>query len=193
MDKKITFKTETIRKVPTFKSTWHRMRELVIISLNILYIKDYLQQLERARSKALYLNFPDGPIAVMELNLHARKRSLNKRMKVLLEDLMESKHDQRYTWLQNASSDYVFNIELENACFTKKQLDKGYALFTNVRDVTFALDLRKGSLLIVNDYENDTTDANLRSLEYTAYHDGSVLKYFDIETSDPLPKENLRY
>lgn len=193
MSKKITFDTETIKAVPTFRSTWHRMRELVIISLNILYIKDSLQQLERVRAKAQYMNFPDGPIAIMELNYHARKRSLNKRMKVLLEDLMNSKRDQQYKWLQSAPTDYLFTIDLESACLTKKQLDKGYAIFNNIRDVAFALDLRKGSLLIVDDFESNSLNNNLNSLEYTAYHEGSVLKYFDIEAGDPLSKENLRY
>jgi len=184
MDQKLTFDMVSIRKIPFFKSTWHRMRELVIISLNILHIKDALQQLERTRAKALYMNFSDGPIAVMELNYQTRKRSLNKRMKVLLEDLMNSKRDQ---------TEYAFYVDKDSACFTKKQLDKGYALFTSVLETTFALDLRKGSLLIINNYENESIDTNLRSLEYTAYHDGSVLKYFDINPSNPLPQENLRY
>lgn len=177
--------------MPQFKSTWHRMRELVVLSLNIILIKDTLQQCERMRAKLHYINFSEGPVSVLELELHARKRALNKRVKVLLEDVMNATTFTIPKYKID-STNYTFNIDFEHACLTKKQLDKGYALFNNVRDNTFALNLRNGALLPITNYEQGTPDGNLASLEYTAQHEGSVLKYFDIDSTDPL-KDNLRY
>lgn len=166
-----------------FKSTWHKMRELVILSLNIIYIKNILQQCGRMHEKLEYTGFTSGPVSVIEDNLNRRKHELNKRMKNLLEEIMNSSKDK---------SDFCFNIEQDHACLTKKQLEKGYALYTNIRNVTYALDLRKGALLPILDPESNVEDNNLRSLEYTAHHDGPVYEYFEIDTSDPL-KNNIRY
>ena len=186
-----------------FKSTWHRMKELVIISLNIIYIKDLLQFYERMQYKTSYVYLSIGPIEVMIMDCNQRKHSLNLRMKSLLEDLMNSKRttseNGRTLWGTNSYTEnvcvlnFVFNIPIEHASLTKKQLEKGYAIFNNIQNVTFALNLRNGSLLQIKNYEGDNTiDANLKSLEYTAKHDGAVYKYFDIDQSDPL-KNNIRY
>jgi hypothetical protein len=165
------------------------MRELVILSLNIIYIKDTLQQCERLKAKLQYMNFPTGSISVTEDNLTKRKHELHKRMKELLEDILNSKKD--YKAITDAS-DYTFNIELEHASLTRKQLEKGYALFTNVRNIDYALNLRNGCLLPITMPESSCSDRNLMSLEYTANHDGSVYKYFEIDLADPLTNE-LRY
>jgi hypothetical protein len=160
------------------------MRELVILSLNIIYTKDLLQFSERYCAKLEYLNFQVGPVTVSQQELLRRKHELNKRVKELLEDIMNSRTD---------GSKYLFNIELAHACLTRKQLERGYALFTNIYNVTFALNLRNGALLIIPNPESvDTQGGNLSSLEYTAYHEGSVYKFFDIDVADPL-KGNLRY
>ena len=121
------------------------------------FIKDTLQQCERLRAKLQYINESDGPISIIEQNFQSRKRKLNKRIKIQLEDLMNTK---RATSISN----FVFTVDLDTACLTKKQLDKGYALFNNINDITFALNLRNGSLLIVNNYEDDVIDSNLRAL-----------------------------
>jgi len=170
--------------VPQFKSTWHRMRELVIISLNIIYVKDLMQHCERMKTKTEYLNISTGPIKVLEKDLEYRKRSLNKRMKILLEDLLNSKRDQ---------SEYVFNIDVDHACLTKKQLEKGYALFTNVHDKTFALDIRKGALYPIEFPESNTQERTILFLEYTAKHEGAVYEFFEIDITDPLKNNELRY
>lgn len=167
-----------------FKSTWHKMRELVILSLNIIYIKDTLQSLERLTAKLQYINMTDGPLKVTHDDLQRRKHELNKRMKRLLEELMNSSRD---------DSEFCFNVELEHASFTKKQLEKGYVIFNNIRDVAFALDIRKGSLLPIANPESNVLDPNLASLQYTERHDGPVYKYFEIDTSDPLKNSDLRY
>ena len=161
-----------------FPSTWHKMRELVILSLNIIYIKDILQQSERLKARLIYLNFSEGPIEGVEDMLRVRKRQLNLRMKNLLEEILNSSRD----W-----SLYGFNVDIETASLTRKQLEKGYAIFTNIREVSFALNLRNGALSIIyNPEDPDSTDANLRSLEYTARHEGPVYKFFNIDMNDPL-------
>lgn len=160
------------------------MRELVILSLNIIYLKDLLQFYERAKFKTEYLNLSTGPYDVLIQDAQYRRHGLNKRVKVLLEDILNSKKDE---------SDYCFNIELAHACITRKQMEKGYALFTNIRNNTYALNLRNGCLLPIDNPElGATSDRNLMSLEYTAYHDGSIYKYFDIDLSDPLTNK-IRY
>lgn len=167
-----------------YKSTWYQMRELIILSLNIIYIKDTIQQLERGiKTRLLYINQETGPVDAMIYCLQARKHSLNKRMKFELEDLMNSKKD---------DSNFAFNVEVDHASLTRKQLLKGYALFTNVRDITYALDLRSGVLLPITHPELNVTDPNMAGLEYTARHEGGVYKYFEIDPTDPL-KNELRY
>jgi len=166
-----------------YKSTWHKMRELVILSLNIIYIKDTLQFSERLHAKIQYLNVTTGSIAVLQDDLQRRKHELNKRMKELLEDILNSSRPE---------SDFCFNIELEHASLTRKQLEKGYALYTNIRNNSYALNLRNGCILPIDNPELTVSDRNLMSLEYTAHHDGAVYKYFDIDLSDPLTN-NIRY
>jgi hypothetical protein len=162
------------------------MRELVVLSLNIIFIKDTLQQCERLKAKLEYMNFQQGSVSVLEIDLQARKHELNKRMKELLEDILNSK--------RGYDSDFCFNIELAHASLTRKQLEKGYLLITNVRDVTYALNLRNGAILPVAfpEISNTVMDPTLRSLEYTAKHEGALYKYFDIDQTDPL-KNELRY
>jgi hypothetical protein len=160
------------------------MKELVILSLNVIYIKDGMQQLDRIKARLQYLDIPTGSLDNIEQDYINRKRSLNKRIKVFIEELVNSKKEQ---------SKYVFNIDVEHACLTKKQLDKGYAVFSNIYGFEYALNLRNGALLPIYDSELQTIkDPNLRNLEYTADHEGSVLKYFEIDITDPL-KNELRY
>ena len=159
------------------------MRELVILSLNIIYIKDLLQFYERAKFKSSYLDLATGPYEVMIQDALYRKHFLNKRVKTLLENILNSTKDE---------SDYCFNIELAHACITRKQMEKGYALFTNIRNNTYALNLRNGCILPVGNPELSLSDRNLMSLEYTAQHDGAIYKYFEIDINDPL-SSNIRY
>ena len=174
-------------KIPTmsitYKSTWHKMRELVILSLNIIYLKDLLQFYERAKFKSSYLKLTTGPYEVLIQDALQRKHELNKRVKVLLESILNSTKDK---------SDFCFNIELAHACITRKQMEKGYALFTNIRNITYALNLRNGCILIIENPELSVSDRNLMSLEYTAHHDGPIYKYFEIDLGDPL-SSNIRY
>lgn len=171
----------------TYSSTWLKMRDLVILSLNIIYIKDNLQHLERLKAKMEYMNFSIGPLAVMENSLNDRKRQLNRRVKALLEEILNSK---KVTL--GEETDYSFVIETEHSSLTKKQLEKGYALFANVRDKTYALSLRNGALLPIIDPENNIIDHNLSSLEFIARHEGPVYDYFEIDMTNPL-QNNLRY
>lgn len=170
--------------MPQFKSQWHLMRELVILSINIIYLKDMIQHCERMSARAKYLHLPEGSISVMIKDIELRKRSLQKRVKKLLEGLLNSTKDE---------SEYVFNIPLEHACLTRKQLQKGYMLINNVHDKTFALDIRKGALYPVNFPELDSNEQTIQFLEYTAKHDGAVYKYFEIDETDPLKNNELRY
>lgn len=172
--------------IKTYKSTWHKMRELVILSLNIVYIKDLLQQCDRLVAKLEYMNFTIGSITVTQDTLIKRKHELNKRMKELLEDVLNQKG------VTLAVTEYAFNIDIDHASLTRKQMEKGYALFTNVRDHTYALNLRNGALLPINLPEVSPSDRNLMSLEYTAQHEGPVYRYFEIDITDPL-KNELRY
>lgn len=167
-----------------YKSTWHKMRELVILSLNVIYIKDLLQFYERAKFKTEYLNLSVGPYEVLINNALHRKHELNRRIKIFLEELLNS--DLQY-------SNYCFNIELPHACITRKQMEKGYAFFTNVFNNTYALNLRSGTLLLIDNPElSASSDRNLMSLEHIAYHEGSIYKYFEIDLSDPITN-NIRY
>lgn len=162
------------------------MKELVILSLNVIYIKDTLQFQDRFRAKLQYLNISEGSEDVTRQALFTRKRILLKRIKSLLDGLLNS---------TKIESDYAFNIDWEHASLTMKQLNKGYALYANVRDKTYALNLRNGMLLPIDFPESTSgaiTDTNLRGLEYTAQHEGSVLKFFNIDPSDPL-KNEIRY
>lgn len=164
-----------------FASSWHKLRELVVLSLNIIYLKDTLQQCERLKSKFNYINMAEGSIAIMEDNLRKRKHALNLRVKELLEeDLLIPR---------------IVTIDIPNAALTKKQLDKGYAFFTDVMDKTMAFDLRKGTCYPITEQEaeENTTSATMDSLEYNAKHLGSVLRYFEIDQSDPLKGKDLRY
>jgi hypothetical protein len=169
-----------------FPSTWHKMRELVILSINLIYVKDLLQMDDRISSKSIYLDIPNGSIKVHIDALQARKKELNKRIKDLLEYILNE------TPGGNRDSVFVFNIDEEAAGLTRKQLEKGYALFTNVKNDTYALNLRTGGLLIINTPELNASDRNLMSLEYTAQHDGTVYGYFEIDQTDPL-KDKIRY
>ena len=164
-----------------FESSWHKLRELVVLSLNIIFIKDTLQQTERLKSKLQYMNMADGPVDVIGSDLRRRKHNLNIRVKQLLED--------------DLLVPRAIVIDIPNASLTKKELDRGYALYTDVQGNTFALDLRKGSTYPLTEFEieNNTTSATMATLEYNAKHLGSVLKYFEIDQSDPLKGKNLRY
>jgi hypothetical protein len=164
-----------------FKSTWYKLRELVVLSLNIIFIKDTLQQCERLRLKAQYINMTSGSIEVFEDNLRKRKHALNIRVKSLLED--------------DILLPRLIVVDAPFACLTRKQLDRGYAIFSDIQERSFALDLRKGSTYPLTDYSIEETSncATMNSLEYNAQHLGSVLKYFEIDQSDPLKGKDLRY
>lgn len=165
-------------------STWHRMRELVLLSLNIIYLKDILQQTERLGTRLDYMNIAKGSTSVIRQELLARKHRLHIRMKRQLENLINSTNQYE--------TDFAFNIDVESACLTRKQLQKGYALLTNIRDNTYALNIRNGALTPVAYPEINVLNDGLGMLEYTAQHDGPVYKYFDIDETDPL-LNNLRY
>lgn len=159
------------------------MRELVIISINIIYLKDLLQFYERGHAKAEYLNLPTGTTDVQVDEAKRRIHSLKVRMKRMLENLMNS---------DKTDSSFTFNIDVEHASLTRKQLEKGYALFTNVRGYTYALNLRNGGLFHILEPERNVIDPHLASLEYTAVHEGPVYKFFEIDQTDPL-KGEIRY
>jgi len=164
-----------------YPSSWHKLRELVVLSLNIIFIKDTLQQTERLKAKLQYINLSKGSVEVVEDDLRRRKHNLNLRVRKLLEDEILAPR--------------VIAIDVPNASLTKKELDRGYALYTDVRGNTYALDLRKGSTypLTEQEIENNTNSATMASLEYNAKHLGSCLKYFEIDQSDPLKGKDLRY
>lgn len=163
-------------------SSWHTLRELVVLSLNIIFIKDTLQQTERLKAKLQYMNFTTGSIEVLEDDLRRRKHNLNLRVRKLLEeDILYPR---------------IIAIDVPNASLTKKELDRGYALYTDVRGNTFALDLRKGSTYSLSEQEieeNVLPSTALATLEYNAKHLGNVLKYYEIDQSDPLKGKDLRY
>ena len=164
-----------------FASSWHKLRELVVLSLNIIFIKDTLQQTERLKAKLQYINITDGSVSVLEDDLRRRKHNLNIRVKQLLED--------------DILVPRVIVVDIPNASLTKKELDRGYALYTDVMGNTSALDLRKGTTYPLTEFEveNTTNSTTMATLEYNAKHLGSVLRYFEIDQSDPLKGKDLRY
>lgn len=163
-------------------TNWYKLQEIVILSLNIVYIKDTIQAVERMKAKLSYMGIATGPIQVTYQELLDRRRSLTKRTQRHLGEFLNSGR-------QNLP--YIFSIDKEYGWLTKKQLEKGYALFTNIRDMTYALDLRTGTLYPVTNPESEQ-DPIIRTLEYNAQHVGPVYDLYNIDTTDPL-KDKLRY
>jgi hypothetical protein len=166
-----------------FQSNWHLMKELTVLSLNIIFIKDMLQALDRINGKLQYMNFPQGSIVVTKDNLRLRKRELHKRIAVILEDLLNSKKE---------VSKFVFIIDRTTACFTKKDIDNQFAIFSNIFNTDFALDLRSGALYPINFESDNLNSPIMQTFAYRKQHEQSLLKWFEIDPSEPL-KNNLRY
>ena len=66
-------------------TTFQLMRELVVLSINLSYVKNALQHNERFRGELMYINMTTGSLDVLSLDLIRRKVSLQNRFKTLVE------------------------------------------------------------------------------------------------------------
>lgn len=159
-------------------SIYSLMRELVILSINISYVKDTIQQNERYKAKLMYLNISHGPLDVLLQDLVRRKVSLQKRFKNLIElQLVE-----RY----NKVSNLLIVIPEELSGYRKKELEQGWAVLQDIYGEEWILNIRTGDLLESNYINTKFFVDNISVL-------GSVYVYFKISPKDPLPDKNIRY
>ena len=159
-------------------SIYSLMRELVILSINISYVKDTIQQNERYKAKLMYLNISHGPLDVLLQDLVRRKVSLQKRFKNLIELQLVERH--------NKISNLLIVIPEELSGYRKKELDQGWAVLQDIYGEEWILNIRTGDLLESNYINTKFFVDNISVL-------GSVYVYFKISPKDPLPDKNIRY
>jgi hypothetical protein len=159
-------------------SIYSLMRELVILSINISYVKDTIQQNERYKAKLMYLNISHGPLDVLLQDLVRRKVSLQKRFKNLIELQLVERH--------NKISNLLIVIPEELSGYRKKELEQGWAVLQDIYGEEWILNIRTGDLLESNYINTKFFVDNISVL-------GSVYVYFKISPQDPLPDKNIRY
>ena len=159
-------------------SIYSLMRELVILSINISYVKDTIQQNERYKAKLMYLNISHGPLDVLLQDLVRRKVSLQKRFKNLIELQLVERH--------NKVSNLLIVIPEELSGYRKKELEQGWAVLQDIYGEEWILNIRTGDLLESNYINTKFFVDNISVL-------GSVYVYFKISPKDPLPDKNIRY
>jgi hypothetical protein len=159
-------------------SIYSLMRELVILSINISYVKDTIQQNERYKAKLMYLNISHGPLDVLLQDLVRRKVSLQKRFKNLIELQLVERH--------NKISNLLIVIPEELSGYRKKELEQGWAVLQDIYGEEWILNIRTGDLLESNYINTKFFVDNISVL-------GSVYVYFKISPKDPLPDKNIRY
>src|SRR4030042_1402754 len=146
-------------------TSFQLMRELVVLSLNLLYIKDTIQQSERFRTKLIYLNISHGPLDVLLIDLVRRKTSLQNRFKFMVElELVEK---------LNRVSDLLIVIPPDQSGFRKKEMEQGWAQLVDIYDKNWLLNIRTGDLLEDNDVNTKFFTDNILQLH-------AVYNYFQI-------------
>jgi hypothetical protein len=159
-------------------TSYQLMRELVVLSINLNYIRDTIQQNERYKAKLMYLNISHGPLDVLLQDLVKRKASLQNRFKSLVEFQLVEK--------LNRVSDLLIVIMPEQAGFRKKEMEQGWANLFDIYDRTWLLNIRTGDLLEDNYVNAKFFHDNILQLN-------AVYNYFQIDINNPLPQKDLRY
>jgi hypothetical protein len=154
------------------------MRELVVLSLNLIYVKNVIQKNERYKADLMYLNISHGPLGVLSQDLIRRKTSLQNRFKSLIEFQLVEK--------VNRVDNLLIVIMPEQAGFKKKELERGWARMPDIYDRSWLLNIRTGDLLEDN-YTNAKFFVN-NILQLNA-----VYGYFKIDPNNPLTQKDLRY
>jgi hypothetical protein len=159
-------------------TSFQLMRELVVISINLHYVKDMIQKNERLIAALMYLNIPYGSATLTTDNLNRRKVSLQNRFTSMVEfELVEK---------LNKVKDMLIVIPREQAGYRKKEMEQGWAVVPDIYDHNWLLDLRTGQL-----YEDNYTNAKFFMSNILPL--GEVYKYFQIDIKNPLQQKDLRY
>jgi hypothetical protein len=159
-------------------TSYQLMRELVILSINLSYVKDAMQRNERFIADLMYLNIPHGPEAITRDNLVKRKASLQKRFTQMIEFQLVEKH--------NNVQELLIVVPQEQAGFRKKELEQGWASIPDIYENNWLIDLRTGNL-----YEDNYVNAKFFKQNILPL-DG-VYRYFNIDINNPLPNKDIRY
>jgi len=159
-------------------TSYQLMRELVILSINLSYVKNTIQRNERYKADLMYLNISHGPLDVLLQDLIKRKTSLQNRFKTMVEIQLVEK--------LNRVSDLLIVIMPEQAGFRKKEMEQGWAQIPDIYDRNWLLNIRTGDLLEDNYTNTKFFVDNILQLN-------SVYNYFSININDPLPNKDLRY
>ena len=159
-------------------TTYQLMRELVILSINLNYIKETIQHNERYKANLMYLNISVGPLNVLLEDLIKRKTSLQRRFKALVEIQLVEKY--------NNIKDLLFVILPEQSGYRKKEMEQGWATIPDIYDNNWLINIRTGDLLEENYTNTKFLVTNIKIL-------GSVYNYFSINTQDPLLRKDIRY
>lgn len=155
------------------------MRELILLSLNLIYIKDTIQQSERYKGKLQYLDISYGPVEVILMDLRSRSVFLRKRIKNIVENILVDKY-------MYGAKDIIFNLPTETIGITKKELDAGYMIIEDIYENRYILDLRTGDILPYN-------TSNISFYEYKKNKLGGVYNFFKINPKDPITIYDIRY
>jgi hypothetical protein len=159
-------------------TSFQLMRELVILSINLSYVKNAIQHNERFKGELMYLNITQGPQSITELDLIRRKVSLQNRFTSLVEFQLVEK--------LNRIENLLIVVPLEQAGYRKKEMEQGWAIIPDIYDLTWLLNIRTGQL-----YENNYTNAKFFMSNILPL--GEVYKYFQIDFNNPLPQKDIRY
>jgi len=159
-------------------TSYQLMRELVVLSLNLIYVKNVIQRNERYKADLMYLNISHGPLDVLLQDLIRRKTSLQNRFKSLVEFQLVEK--------LNKVSDLLIVIMPEQAGFKRKELERGWAVFPDIYDRNWLVNIRTGDLLESNYTNTKFFVSNILQLN-------AVYGYFQIDPNNPLVQKDLRY
>ena len=166
--------------MPRFRNAYELMRELVVLSINIVLVKEAIQKTERFKASLLYLNVSTGPMDVLLLDLINRKRSLQNRFKLYYEtDLLD---------FNPARKDLFLVLTSDQAGWKRKEMECGYAYIYDIYDATYIVDLRTGTVY-------DKTPENVSHFEHRdkKLFMGQVYDYFKIDVKNPVIGRDLRY
>jgi hypothetical protein len=161
-----------------YPTAYQLMRELVILSINLSYVKDAMQRNERFIADLMYLNVSHGSQKVTADNLIRRKVSLQNRFTYMVEiDLIER---------LNKVTDLLIVIPREQAGFRKKELEQGWAIIPDIYSKNWLIDLRTGQI-----YEDNFVNAKFFRTNILPL--GGIYSYFNIDIRNPLPQKDIRY
>lgn len=161
------------------KARYYVTRELILLSLNLIYVKDTIQQSERFIGKLKYIGVSSGPIEVILMDLRSRSMFLKKRIKNIIENVLVNK-------TLAGAKDIILHLPDETTGITKRELDSGYMILEDIYEVRYILDLRTGDILPYN-------NTNLNFFEMRKQKLGGVYNYFKINPKDPIKVYDLQY